>query len=99
MKHALTLATLLLAQFATAYAAKPGSDKTKLDITCKTTVQGPLRLDQRELRSQVLKSQRGTAKSEHVQLLDKTIAAIQASTALPTLVDMKDFKAGPNRAN
>lgn len=36
---------LLLAGFVTAYAAKPGSDKTKLDITYKTTAQGPLRLD------------------------------------------------------
>jgi acetyl esterase/lipase len=46
MKHALALlATLLLAQFVTAHAAKPGSDKTQLDITYKTTTQGPLCLD------------------------------------------------------
>lgn len=46
MKHALAhLAALLLAQFVTAHAATPGSDKTKLDIAYKTTAQGPLRLD------------------------------------------------------
>jgi hypothetical protein len=52
-----------------------------------------------ELRSQILKSQRGNAKSEHVQLLDKTIAGIQASNASPTLVEMKHFKTRPNPAN
>lgn len=46
MKHARALlAILLLAQFVTAYAARPGSDQTTLDITYKTTAQGLLRLD------------------------------------------------------
>ena len=46
MKQALAhLAALLLAQLLTAHAAAPGSDNTKLDITYKTTAQGPLRLD------------------------------------------------------
>ena len=46
MKHTLALITmLLLAQFTTSDAAPPGSDKTKLDITYKTTAHGPLRLD------------------------------------------------------
>jgi acetyl esterase/lipase len=46
MKNTLTvLATLLIAQFATANPARQNSDKTKLDIVYKTTAQGPLRLD------------------------------------------------------
>lgn len=46
MKHSFTLLTaLLLAQCVTARAARPSSDKTVLDITYKTTAQGPLRLD------------------------------------------------------
>ncbi len=48
----------------------------------------------REIRTSVIKNTRGNAKSEHVQLLDKAIAAIQASTASPTLVEIKDFKPG-----
>ena len=48
----------------------------------------------RELRDKMVNSKRGSAKMEDVQLLDKTIAAIQASTASPTLVDIKDFKPG-----
>lgn len=46
MKHTLAhLAALLLAQFVASHAATPGTDRTKLDITYKTTAQGPLRLD------------------------------------------------------
>jgi hypothetical protein len=48
----------------------------------------------REIRASVIKNSRGNAKSEHVQLLDKAIAAIQASTVSPTLVNLNDFKPG-----
>jgi len=46
MKPTLILLTaLLLAQFVASHAATPSSDQTKLDITYKTTAQGPLPLD------------------------------------------------------
>lgn len=46
MKHAFALlTTLLLTLLATSHAAPPGLDRRKLDVTYKTTAQGPLRLD------------------------------------------------------
>ncbi len=50
----------------------------------------------RELRDGALKIARGNAKHEQVQLLDKAIAALEASTGSPDLVELQAFK--PARA-
>ena len=46
----------------------------------------------REVRQELVKSERGRGPSENVKLLDASIAAIEASTASPTMLDLKDFK-------
>ena len=51
-----------------------------------------------EMRRNLAKTERGKALGETQQLLDKTIAGITASTASPTLVDLKDFIAKPASA-
>jgi hypothetical protein len=45
----------------------------------------------REMRRNLVKTERGNEQSERVQLLDKGIAGIEASTASPTLLDLKEF--------
>ena len=49
----------------------------------------------REIRRALVKSERGNEQSERVQVLDKCIAGIEASTASPTLLDLKEFMAHP----
>jgi len=49
----------------------------------------------RELRREFAKTERGKEPSENMKLLDKSIAAIEASTASPTVVDLKEFKTRP----
>ena len=47
----------------------------------------------REMRAQLAKSGKAKAPSDEVKLLDSTIAAIEASTASPKVVGLKDFTA------
>jgi hypothetical protein len=47
----------------------------------------------REVRQELVKNERGRGPSENTRLLDKSIAAIEASTASPTVVDLKEFAA------
>ena len=49
----------------------------------------------REMRQYLVTTERGKAPSERMQILDKGIADIEASTASPTLVDLKEFTALP----
>jgi HEAT repeat protein len=52
----------------------------------------------REVRAELVKGGRGKENSEHTQLLDKSIAAIDASKASPTVLDLKEFMASPSSA-
>lgn len=47
----------------------------------------------RQMRQDLVKSEREKEKSERVKLLDKSLAAIEASTASPTVLDLKEFMA------
>jgi HEAT repeat protein len=47
----------------------------------------------REVRGQLVKGGRGKENTDQLQLVDKTIAAIEASKASPTVLDMKEFTA------
>ena len=49
----------------------------------------------REVRAQFASAAGGKAKSEQAGQLDKAIAAIESSTAAPTLVSIAEFKARP----
>ncbi len=49
----------------------------------------------REIRAQLVATAGKKAKSEQAEQLDKCIAAIEASTATPTLVSLAEFKARP----
>jgi len=49
-----------------------------------------------EMRRNLVQTQRGKEPSESVKLLDKTIAEIEASTASPTVLDLKEFMAHPS---
>jgi len=49
-----------------------------------------------EMRRKLVQTQRGRKPSETVKLLDKTIAEIETSTASPTVLDLKEFKARPS---
>lgn len=48
------------------------------------------------VRAEVVKRSRGKENVEHVQLIDKTIASIQASKASPTIVTVKEVLAIPS---
>ncbi len=50
-----------------------------------------------DVRGQWVQGGRGKENREQVQLLDKAVAAIQASKATPTLLNMKDFAATGKR--
>ncbi len=50
----------------------------------------------REMRKKLAQTRRGNKPNETVALLDKSIAAIEASTASPKVVDMKEFMANPS---
>jgi hypothetical protein len=50
----------------------------------------------REMRRNLVQTQRGKEPSESVKLLDKSIAEIEASTASPTVLDLKEFMAHPS---
>ncbi len=47
----------------------------------------------RDMRQNLAKEQRGKEPSDSVKLLDKTLAGIESSTASPTLLDVKGFRA------
>lgn len=47
----------------------------------------------REVRGQLAKGGRGKERNEQLQLVDKTITAIQTSKASPTVLDLKEFAA------
>jgi len=49
----------------------------------------------RDMRRSLVQSERGNEQSERVKLLDQGIAGIEAGTASPTLLDLKEFKARP----
>ena len=49
-----------------------------------------------EMRRKLVQTERGKGPSESVKLLDKSIAEIEASTASPTVLDLKEFMAHPS---
>jgi hypothetical protein len=49
----------------------------------------------KEARAQFAAAAGAKAKSEHVVTLDKCIAAIESSTAKPTVISLAEFKARP----
>ena len=49
----------------------------------------------REIRAQLVAATGKKAKSEQVEQMDKCIAAIESSTAIPTVVSLAEFKASP----
>lgn len=51
-----------------------------------------------EMRQDLVRSGRGGRNGERVVLVDKAIAEIRASTASPTLVDIKEFTTNPSSA-
>jgi hypothetical protein len=49
-----------------------------------------------EVRAQFAAAARGKANSEPVEQLDKCIAAIESSTATPTVIGLSEFKTRPS---
>jgi len=49
-----------------------------------------------DLRGQLVKGGRGKENTDQLQLVDKTIAAIQTSNASPMVLDLKEFTATPS---
>ena len=50
----------------------------------------------RDMRRALVKAERGNEQSERVKILDTGIGGIEASTASPTLLDLKEFMAHPS---
>ena len=50
----------------------------------------------REIRRNLVTTERAKEQSERVKLLDKSMAAIEASTASPTMLHLKEFMAHPS---
>jgi len=50
----------------------------------------------REIRRNLVTTERGKEQSDRVKLIDASIAAIEASTASPTMLHLKEFMAHPS---